>query len=322
VTHILAPDAHRTFRDTLLALLACADDGVADDARYVLLNGDVLGRTPDPVGFAARVRALPPPGAVPYAATSVHVSACDHTVYVHTDEGRVVRPLLVVGGGAEWRRPPFAPGEVDAMLAAGVLRFVDAAELATRDVALDPTTLRARREAVDLMEVHAHLILGVTAALIPFLQNNQSPRNAYQTSMGQAAAGPFPPVKYMLFQLLPAVGRQAVGAPLPPGPFELSPALCYAQRPLCPATVPAGSLADTECGLPMGQNFVIAVLPRPQSDQLLPGPTLWWLQPTRSASRRNATGTGQQNDSIVLNRQSIERGLGLTLFYHTRPGYN
>ena len=45
-----------------------------------------------------------------------------------------------------------------------------------------------------------------------------------------------------------------------------------------------------ECGLPMGQNKVIVVCP---------------------------FGGCNQNDSIVLNKQSVERGLGCSLSYHT-----
>ena len=63
---------------------------------------------------------------------------------------------------------------------------VNAAEIATMDVALNPQILLERQnqnKSVDFLEVHAHLMLGVTAGLIPLLQTNQSPRNAYQTSM-------------------------------------------------------------------------------------------------------------------------------------------
>ena len=43
--------------------------------------------------------------------------------------------------------------------------------------------------------------------------------------------------------------------------FDLSPALCYAQRPLCAAGLPESGVEDTECSSPMGQNLVIAVCP-------------------------------------------------------------
>ena len=49
-------------------------------------------------------------------------------------------------------------------------------------------------------------------------------------------------------------------------------------------------MSDTECGLPMGQNFIIAVAPY---------------------------GGCNQNDSVALSRQAVERGLGMSLAYHT-----
>ena len=57
------------------------------------------------------------------------------------------------------------------------------------------------------------------------------------------------------------MGRQAVGAMLFPGPFDLSPGLCYPQRPLCAASIVNTVVESIECGFPLGQNFVIAVCP-------------------------------------------------------------
>lgn len=147
---------------------------------YVLLNGEIVGSCKDPQVVADAVRELAPPGILPYAAQSVYVCPCDQCVYIRTDEARVVRPLLRVAGG--WTAPA-TEESVDALVSRGAIRYVDAAEVAVLDLALDPEVSRQR--PVDLLEVHAHLMLGVTAALIPLLQANQSPRNAYQTSMGR-----------------------------------------------------------------------------------------------------------------------------------------
>ena len=62
--------------------------------------------------------------------------------------------------------------------------------------------------------------------------------------------------------------RQAVGGLLPPGPFDGSPVLCYAQKPLCAATVPDSMMDIVECGYPMGQNMIIAVCPFGRCNQV------------------------------------------------------
>ena len=54
---------------------------------------------------------------------------------------------------------------------------------------------------------------------------------------------------------------QALGAILPPGPFDGSPVLCYAQKPLAAATLQDTSMDCMESGHPMGQNLVIMVSP-------------------------------------------------------------
>lgn len=110
--------------------------------------------------------------------------------------------------------------------------------------------------------------------------------------------------------------RQAVGAPLPPGgPFDQSPALCYSQRPLCPSTVAGGALDATEGGLPMGQNLVIAVGAVRRGCGCVRVSV--GVRASRTAVPCPFSGCNQ-NDSIVLSRQSVQRGLGLSLAYHTR----
>jgi DNA-directed RNA polymerase subunit B len=151
-----------------------------DNSYFVLLNGEIVGYTNCPDEAVANIRMLDYPGESPYYAPSIYSSASDRTVQIHTEDGRIVRPLLVVA-----KLHLLNPNaNVDCLIKQGVLRYVDAAEISTLDVALIPSILETRSEKPHLLEVHANLILGVTAALIPLLQANQSPRNAYQTSMG------------------------------------------------------------------------------------------------------------------------------------------
>lgn len=141
----------------------------------------------DAAGFVARVRANVGFMRQPtlHLSPSVYVAASGH-VLIHTDEGRIVRPLLT------W---PLAERDIiaqpiDRLLELGALRYghggvntppwtsVDAAESATLDILQEPNRIQeAPDRHYDLCEVHAILMLGITAACIPLLQCNQSPRN-------------------------------------------------------------------------------------------------------------------------------------------------
>ena len=172
----------KEYRLSIISLLLPVSTAAS---QFVLFNGEIIGHTEDPNKTVDQVRLLEPPGEQPYCSPSVYVSPCESTVCIHTEEGRIVRPLFCATKCAD-----MSPGatDVQVLLDQRVLRYVDAAEIATLDVALDTTILGERRKhgrTVDLLEIHAHLILGVTAGLIPLLQANQSPRNAYQTSMGR-----------------------------------------------------------------------------------------------------------------------------------------
>ena len=168
-----------------IAVKECLPPDASPDTHFVMLNGDILGYTDDPCETVNRIQQILPPGAEcilvssenapcfrqqPYYAPSVYISPCDNTVYIHTEDGRVVRPLLCVD---QLQYALDGNHSVDDLLELKALRYVDASEIATLDVALYPRVMRER--TVQLLEVHAHIILGVTAGLIPFLQANQSP---------------------------------------------------------------------------------------------------------------------------------------------------
>ena len=93
--------------------------------------------------------------------TTIFVGATNNHVYVYTDEGRLVRPLL-------------KPGLFDItapildLYKQGHIVYVDSTEVNTLDVAINPND--AQKRVTDLMEIHPALMLGVTASFIPFIQ--------------------------------------------------------------------------------------------------------------------------------------------------------
>lgn len=117
-------------------------------------------------------------------------------------------------------------------------------------------------------EIHPSVILGATASCIPFPDHNQSPRNAYQASMGKQAMG----IYSLNF-------RERFDA--------MAHVLCYPEIPL---TSPYMSKFYGATALPQGQNVVVAIM----------------------------TYTGyNQEDSVILNRGSLDRGRFRSIFYRT-----
>ncbi len=162
-------------------------------------------------------------------------------VWINTDEGRVRRPLIIVENGKPLLTQEHIKGLKNKTLrfrdlvSMGVIEFLDAEEEENAYVALRPE---------DLTEEHTHLeicpyaMLGAVASIIPYAENNQSPRNIYEGAMGKQALGIFA-INYDLR----VDSRMHV--------------LVYPQKPIV-VTKAANLLGIDE--RPIGQNMVVAVL--------------------------------------------------------------
>ena len=138
------------------------------DRVCVFYNGEILGHIGDACAFAKQIQRLPLGDGIHMMASAV--VTFDGTLYVNTDEGRVVRPLLSVEWWTTGIRVPFGTGtELDTLIESGAVRYVDAAECGALDIALTPRTLDTRIDC-NYLEIHPSLMLGVTAACIPFIQ--------------------------------------------------------------------------------------------------------------------------------------------------------
>jgi len=161
----------------------------------VYLNGTLVGYYPreDASELVSKLRELRRAGKIHH---EVNVSYLRteylNEVYINCDSGRVRRPLLIVENGSvkvtkeliskvKEGKIPFSQ-----LVSLGVVEYLDAEEEEDAYIALNPE---------DLTEEHTHLeiyppaILGIAAALIPYAEHNQSPRNAYQSAMAKQAVG-------------------------------------------------------------------------------------------------------------------------------------
>jgi DNA-directed RNA polymerase beta subunit len=115
-------------------------------------------------------------------------------VRIYCDGGRLTRPLCVVRNGAlmltskDIRMLGSRQLGLDDLFMAGKLEMVDGAETEDSWVA---TFFSETKKGADYThcEMCPVSILGTSAALIPFAERNQSPRNVYQSAMCKQAFG-------------------------------------------------------------------------------------------------------------------------------------
>lgn len=220
-------------------------------------------------------------------------------VRIHTDQGRICRPLFVVGRDQkltmkkhhiEKLMPDLVEDDESALFGEGgnekfgwldlqrhgLIELIDTEEEETTMIAMKPNDLGLAPEdaystTFTHCEIHPSMILGVCASIIPFPDHNQSPRNCYQSAMGKQAMG----IYLSSFQV-----RMDT----------MAHTLHYPQKPIC-TTRAMEHMHFRE--LPSGVNCIVAI----------------------------ACYTGyNQEDSLILNQSSIDRGLFRSSFFRTYKG--
>ena len=200
-------------------------------------------------------------------------------LWITTEAGRMLRPLLYAPALREVLRSPDLERQIQAMTTweefmlwktpegQHLVEYIDPGEtegcviaMSQKDVLNDDSKTHS--------EIHASTILGSLASNIPFPDHNQSPRNAYQSAMGKQAMGMYA-LNY----------RERFDA--------MSHLLCYPQIPLVSPFVSKFYGSEK---MPSGQNIVVAIM----------------------------TYTGyNQEDSIMINRSFLQRGGFRSIFYRT-----
>jgi DNA-directed RNA polymerase beta subunit len=115
-----------------------------------------------------------------------------HEVQVNCDAGRVRRPVIVVENGKSRLSNEHLQMIEDnewgftELIRNGIVEFLDAEEEENTLIAMYPEEIGPNTTHVEIVP---STILGISAALIPFPERNQSPRNVYMAGMAKQSVG-------------------------------------------------------------------------------------------------------------------------------------
>jgi DNA-directed RNA polymerase beta subunit len=252
--------------------------GIFDaQSTVVVVNGDIVGVHLNPHELYRDLKTLKRMGIV-NVSTSIVWDIFHREIRIHTEGGRLVRPLLVIENNA-------LCGDVSShrnwedMLMHGLVEYVDVEESNFNMIAIKVEDLHRGNKGVHKqpmythLEIHPSMMLGVLAGSIPFSDHNQAPRNCYQSSMGKQAIGIYTSNFRHRFDTMAHV-------------------LNYPQRPLVTTNISKIAHIDE---MPCGINVIVAIM--------------------------CMTGFNQE-DSIIMNKSAIDRGLFSSTYYRTYKEQN
>lgn len=156
---------------------------LGSDGSRIFVDGVWLADVSDPWSACVDLRALRRSGAFPMDASIAYLQR-DNVILVHTDEGRLVRPLRIAREGMIETPPKGTP--FMEMVQRGMVEYIDALEEESLYVAFYEKDLTLEHTHC---EIHPSTMLGVAASAIPFAHTNQAPRNVYQSAMCKQSIG-------------------------------------------------------------------------------------------------------------------------------------
>lgn len=258
--------------------LTTPESNIITNFTRVWVNGDLYGYVNDGLKLLHLARHNRSTG-VFHPMTTIYMTG--HDLYIQTDQGRILRPLLKIGPDGNLNIPKDALellryGEIDwttlvrdpeGKRSQSWIEYMDTNEINSAMVLMGP---RYQNPDIDYthMEIHPATALGTMASLIPFPDHNQAPRNTYQSAMGKQAMGVYA-TNYL--DRMDTAGS----------------VLCYPQKPLVYNHM---DKYFKNTNLPNGLNAVVAIM--------------------------CFTGYNQE-DSVLLNKDAVDRGLFRSFFYRT-----
>ncbi len=214
--------------------------GQSEADTRIYLNGDLVGFHGSPNQLVAEIRQRRRQGLLSH---EVNVSYDEqmNEIIINCDEGRLRRPLLVVGGGrlllTDQNLVDLREGRTmfKDLMREGVIEYLDAEEEENAYIAVLKEDLNKDHTH---MEIDPMVILGVCASLVPYSEHNSSPRNTMGAGMAKQSLG----LSFSNHRIRPDTRSHL---------------LHYPERPMC-ETRPTDLLQFNR--RPAGQNFVVAVM--------------------------------------------------------------
>ena len=157
----------------------------------VFLNGRLVGVHPAPQVLVKTIRQKRRAGEIDQQVNIAHYENTQE-VQVNCDAGRVRRPLIVVENGKSRLTDEHLRMIIDGewnfldLMRNGIIEFIDAEEEENSLIAMYPSEIVLNTTH---QEIVPSTILGISAALIPFPERNQSPRNVYLAGMAKQSVG-------------------------------------------------------------------------------------------------------------------------------------
>jgi len=205
----------------------------------ILVNGKFVGETDNPTQFAENIKEKRRKNLLP-PEMSIRIDEEREIIFITTETGRVIRPLIIVKNGESMLRPEHMElirnGKMlfSDLVKQGIVEYLDAAEEDNALVALSPETITPDHTH---LEIDAIAMLGLVTSLVPFGDHDQSSR----LNRGSKTQ------------------KQALGMYSTAFPIRLDTdvsILHYPQKPLTRSFV-----YDVVPFYPAGQNMVVAIMP-------------------------------------------------------------
>ena len=252
----------------LIPMLECSLE-VRAQGIPVFVNGMLFMYTPDherAIKLCTHLRSM---RRISMIAFDTSISYVDFSIFIDSDPGCLMRPLIVASKLHDIHRllqeAPSFEHTWEHLLSNGAVEYIDKQEEIELRVGMDPCN---PQPCFTHYEFHASMINGLCAAIIPFPDHNQAPRNCYQSAMGKQAVG------------IPALNY-------PRRMDAISHILLSSQKPLV-TTRMDDILHVSEA--PTGVNVIVVIM--------------------------CYTGFNQE-DSLIVNQSSLERGLFRSVKYQT-----